>query len=290
MKAFVPPPPGTKETLEALLAFDTRPRGDGHLACARWLGERLAALGFTPRLHQPLTQAPPLLEAHRPARGLAGHLVLYGHYDVEALDSDGPGPLPPLEEREGRWFGRGVADNKGPLAARLAALARLEGPAPALTWFIQGEEETGSAVARQVFPERLPRLDADLWLDETGYHDHPEGTLRLIARRLGSASARSLPPDEAMQDMLEDLRRLAGRWEIGSRLEVRGLNKGSVEGGCPFNDWLPVGARYLALGVNDSQAHIHGPGESVPLWTFALHAEQLGVLFPGVDRLARGAR
>ncbi|ATB35800.1 hypothetical protein CYFUS_001214 [Cystobacter fuscus] len=285
------PLPGTRETLEALLSFDTSPHGGAHLDCACWLIERLAALGFSCRLHRPIESAPPLIEAHRPARGLAGHVVLYGHYDVASCHPDAQGwSTPPqvLTEMEGRWFGRGVADNKGPLAARLMALARLEST-PAMTWFIQGEEETGSAVASQVLGERIPALHADLWLDETGYHDHEEGTLRLIARQMGPASQRSLPPDMVMQSLLDDLLLLARCWGIGARLEVRGLNKGAVDGGCPFNYCLPVGARYLALGINDSRSHIHGTDESVPLWTFALHAEELRVVFRWVDRMTRGA-
>lgn len=283
------PLPGTRETLTSLLAFDTRPQGTDHLACVRWLCERLEALGFVCRVHRPIDAAPPVIEAHRPARDMRGHVVLYGHYDVASVRPGAPGwSTPPelLTEQDGRWFALGVADNKGPLAARLVALAGIE-RTPALTWFIQGEEETGSVAASQVLGERLPGLAAELWLEETGYHDHEDGTLRLIARRIGPAPRESAPPDAALERLLEELRLLAGRWGIGTRLEVRGLNKGAVEGGCPFNRNLPLGARYIALGVNDSGSRIHGANESVPLWTFPLHAEELQVLFHWADRVAR---
>lgn len=284
------PLPGTRETLEALLAFDTSPEGVEHLACASWLCTRLEALGFTYQLHRPIESAPPVIEAHRAARDMLGHVVMYGHYDVASARRGAHGwntPPEVLTELSGRWFALGVADNKGPLAARLVALARLE-RTPALTWFIQGEEETGSASASRVFGERLPGLDADLWLEETGYHDHEDGTLRLIARRIAPEPRGSAPPDAAMGCLFAALRLLAGRWSIGTRLEVRGLNKGAVEGGCPFNRNLPVGARYLALGINDSYSRIHASNESVPLWTFPLHAEELQVVFHWVDRVARG--
>lgn len=275
---------GMRETLEALLAFDTSPEGPDHAACAAWLLRRLEALGFVCAMHQPLAGSPVVLEAHRPARGLSGHVVMYGHYDVTS-PRDTPSQV--LTEADGRWFGVGVGDNKGPLAARLVALAGLE-CTPALTWLIQGEEETGSAAAALVLGERLPGLEADLWLDETGYHDHEDGTLRLIARQLGPGRNESRPPDAAMQSLLDELRELAERWGIGTRLEVRGLNKAAVEGGCPFNRNLPPGARYIALGVNDSRSRIHGANESVPTWTFPLHAEELQVVFHWVDRVARG--
>ncbi|WP_160174514.1 M20/M25/M40 family metallo-hydrolase [Archangium violaceum] len=221
---------------------------------------------------------------------MSGHVVMYGHYDVASAPTGGHGWMSPprvLTEADGRWFALGVADNKGPLAARLVALAGLA-RTPALTWFIQGEEETGSAAASRVFEGRFPELEADLWLEETGYHDHEDGTLRLIARRIAPEPGCSAPPDVAMGRLLEDLRELAGCWGIGSRLEVRGLNKGAVEGGCPFNRNLPVGARYLALGINDSFSRIHASNESVPLWTFPLHAEELQVAFHWVDQMARG--
>lgn len=285
------PLPGTRERLETLLAFDTSPEGPEHVACATWLGEQLAALGFSWRLHALGEGAPPVVEAHRPARGMAGHVVLYGHYDVTPLRHSARGwdPLPKtLTEVDGRWFAHGIGDNKGPLAARLTALATALEHTPALTWFIQGEEETGSRAAFRCLRERLPTLRADAWLDETGYHDHEDGTLRLLARTLGPGVDESAPPDAAMGDLLDTLRLLAGRWGIGTRLEVRGLNKALVEGGCPFNRNLPAGARYLALGVNDSRSRIHGTNESVPTWTFPLHAEQLRVVFHWVDRTARG--
>ncbi|WP_224242051.1 M20/M25/M40 family metallo-hydrolase [Hyalangium gracile] len=284
------PLPGTRETLARLLAFDTSPGSRAHTACVQWLCGRLEALGFTCSLHQPLPSAPAVIEAHRSSLGLAGHVVLYNHYDVTLIRHGGRGwATPPqvLTEEGGRWFGHGVGDNKGPLAARLVALASFE-RAPAITWFIQGEEETGSVASSLVLRERLSRLQAELWLEETGYHDDEDGTLRLIARTLGPSAGTSNPPDSAMRELLHALRLLAGRWGVGTRLEVRGLNKVAVEGGCPFNNNLPAGARYLALGVNDSRSRIHGTNESVPLWTFPLHAEELQVVFHWVDRVARG--
>jgi hypothetical protein len=282
-----PPLPGTRETLEALLAFDTSPTGQDHAPCVRWLCARLESLGFTCRLHKPLASAPPVIEAHRTRRGLAGHAVLYGHYDVTAARpaARAGASEPLLVERQGRWFAQGVGDNKGPLAARLMALASLE-HTPALTWFLQGEEETGSEGSARVFAERMPQLQADLWLEETGYHDE-DGTLRLIARTLGPG-AKSLEPDAPMRQVLDELQLLASLWAVDTRLEVRGLNKAAVTGGCPFNRNLPEGARYLALGVNDAHSHVHGAGESVPLWTFPLHAEELRVVFHWVGRVARG--
>jgi hypothetical protein len=276
------------DALRTLTAFDTSPKGDGHDACVEWLASRLGALGFTVEAlgHD---QGRPLVVAHREARGLNGHLVLYGHYDVTPFGLEQKWTHPPREltVADGRLFARGVADNKGPLACRLAALSALES-APALTWLIQGEEETGSAVAHALLPDVMRDLRPTLWLDETGYHDHEDGTLRLLGRAMGQDDA-SLPPDAALTDLLRALRGLASRWGIAARHECRGLNKNVVEGGCPFNHALPEGARYLAIGVNDSGARIHGLNESLPGWTFPLHAAELDVICRWVGRTAGSA-
>ncbi len=273
------------DLLRTLTAFDTSPKGDGHDACVAWLASQLGVLGFTVETHGHHLGRP-LIVAHREARGLDGHVVLYGHYDVTPFGREQKWTHPPREltVADGRLFARGVADNKGPLACRLAALAEHE-TTPALTWLIQGEEETGSPVAHALLPDVMRNLRPTLWLDETGYHDHEDGTLRLLGRTMGKDDA-SLPPDAALADLLRALRGLASRWGVAARHECRGLNKNVVEGGCPFNHALPEGARYLAVGVNDSSARIHGRNESLPGWTFPLHAAQLDVVFRWVGRTA----
>ncbi|MCB9546013.1 MAG: M20 family metallopeptidase [Myxococcales bacterium] len=274
--------------LRALTAFDTSPAGSDHDACVAWLSARLDDLGFAVEVTG-ADRGRPLIVARREARGLAGHVVLYGHYDVTPFGREQKWVHPPrkLTEANGRLFARGVADNKGPLACRLAGLATLE-RTPALTWLIQGEEETGSAVAHALLPAVMEDLRPTLWLDETGYHDHEDGTLRLLARTVRPGDA-SEPPDGAMLQLLKALGGLASRWGVAARHECRGLNKSVVAGGCPFNRSLPAGARYLALGVNDSGARIHGLNESLPAWTFPLHVAELDVIFRWTGAIAERA-
>ena len=75
-------------------------------------------------------------------------VLLYAHHDVQP-----PGPrdrwttdaFTPTE-REGRLYGRGVADDKAGIAAHLAALRAYGGRPPcSVALFIEGEEESGSA-------------------------------------------------------------------------------------------------------------------------------------------------
>lgn len=279
------PEAGALRLLEALMSFATMPGGDGHSACADWLTEQLRGRGFAVECLRAEGHAP-ILVATRPARGLRGEIVLYGHYDVDAIVDAGAWRYDPrrLTAAEGRLWGRGVADNLGPLAARLWALDALAA-APALRWVIQGEEERGSPFAHRVFPDLLPRLRPTLWLEETGYHDHADGTLRLLARTIGAHSDASEAPDAPLQELLLGLRLLMGRCGLATREEHRGLNKAVVDGGCPFNRSLPEGARYIALGVNDSRAKIHARDESIPGWTFSVHREELRLAFHWADRV-----
>jgi acetylornithine deacetylase/succinyl-diaminopimelate desuccinylase-like protein len=98
-------------------------------------------------------------------------LSFYNHYDVQ--------PAEPLElwesdpwrcqERDGRLWGRGVADNKGNLAARIAAVdawRRVRGELPlSITFLVEGEEEIGSPHLAH-FTEDHPdlcRADGCIW-------------------------------------------------------------------------------------------------------------------------------
>lgn len=287
---------GAIALLRELSSFDTRPDGHGHQDCVEALRQKLTSIGFS--VDTIVGSGRPILTAHRPAQGLHGSVVMYGHYDVAPLGS-AEFTYPPMAITEvpddggasssvhfPRIFGRGVADNKGPLAVRIAALAGIR-ETPALHFLLQGEEETGSRFAHIHFPKLMQSLRPTVWLDETGYHDHADGTLRLLARTIGSIPDESRAPDPALRELLLSLRLLASRYRLATREEWRSLNKSEVVGGCPFNHNLPPMARYLAIGINDSRARIHRGDESIPTWTFQLHREELRQMFRWVDRTAR---
>ena len=94
-------------------------------------------------------------------------ILLYNHYDVQP-----PEPLelwhsPAFEPtvRDGNLYARGASDNKGEIAARLAAIRALRatiGELPiTLRWIIEGEEEVGSPHFGAIAAKYASLLQAD---------------------------------------------------------------------------------------------------------------------------------
>jgi len=117
------------------------------------------------------TDLHPIVLAKREGDPSWPHVVIYGHYDVQPADplelweSD---PFDPIE-KEGRLYGRGAADNKGPQMAHLAAVGQLLEECPDLplriTFLIEGEEEIGSPSLLPFLEERKEELsEADFVL------------------------------------------------------------------------------------------------------------------------------
>ena len=97
-------------------------------------------------------------------------LVIYGHYDVQPPDPLGLWTSEPFKatERDGRLFGRGAADNKGPQIVHMCALYRALKKNPDLpihiTYLIEGEEEIGSPSFRPFLEDRKEQLKGDMLL------------------------------------------------------------------------------------------------------------------------------
>ncbi len=143
-------------------------------------GARNYAIGLLERLDFSVevvtTDLHPILLADRLGDPAWPHVMLYGHYDVQPAD--------PFElwtsaafdpqQRNGRLYGRGSADNKGPTIVHMAGLARVLEAHPDLplnlTYVIEGEEEIGSPSMPKFFDrygDRLSRADFML-ISDTG--------------------------------------------------------------------------------------------------------------------------
>jgi acetylornithine deacetylase/succinyl-diaminopimelate desuccinylase-like protein len=98
-------------------------------------------------------------------------LLLYNHYDVQPAEPLELWKSPPYEPtvRDGKLYARGVSDNKGEIATRLAAIRALRaayGELPiTIRWIIEGEEEVGSPHFAALAERYADLLQADgcLW-------------------------------------------------------------------------------------------------------------------------------
>jgi acetylornithine deacetylase/succinyl-diaminopimelate desuccinylase-like protein len=135
----------------------------------------LEALGFRCRLLTHAKARGPFLVAERIEAADLPTVLCYGHGDVipglEAGWAKGLAPFA-LTEKDGRYYGRGVADNKGQhtvgiaaMGAVLAARGRLGFNAK---WLIEMGEETGSAGLREVCAEHRALFSADALIGSDG--------------------------------------------------------------------------------------------------------------------------
>ncbi len=121
--------------------------GEGLAEMADLVAGMLRHIGFSVEL-VPTDGAPVVLGR------MVGHgprtLLLYNHYDVQPVDPLDEWTTPPFEPdvRDGLFYARGAADNKGAIVARVCAIEAYlahRGELPVdLLWVIEGEEEIGS--------------------------------------------------------------------------------------------------------------------------------------------------
>ena len=116
------------------------------------------------------TDRHPVILARRNGPASWPHVVIYGHYDVQPPDPLDEWHSPAFEPtlRGTRLYGRGVADNKGPMMAHVTAVARLLEEEPELplriTFLIEGEEEIGSPSLPAVLKSHSGMLKGDFIL------------------------------------------------------------------------------------------------------------------------------
>ena len=116
----------TEPALELLRTLVRQPSvaatGDGLAECASLVQRACEQTGASARVHQN-TGAAPIVIAEFPGAS-ERTLLFYDHYDVQPPDPLGEWTSPPFDPtiRDGRLYGRGVADNKGDLTSRLAAV------------------------------------------------------------------------------------------------------------------------------------------------------------------------
>jgi acetylornithine deacetylase/succinyl-diaminopimelate desuccinylase-like protein len=137
------------------------------VTAAEWIARRLRAVGATD-VEIVKTELHPIVYARIHEAPGAPTALVYCHFDVQPVDPIDLWETAPFEPflRDGRFVGRGVADDKGQLVMHLFALEALRavgrGPAVNLTFVFEGEEEYGSdSLFAWIGPNR-ERLAADV--------------------------------------------------------------------------------------------------------------------------------
>ena len=154
------------------VSTDLAYRGEVHRA-AGWVAERLRAAGLEAvRIHS--TAGHPVVTAEWLHAQGAPTLLVYGHYDVQPPDPIEAWTSPPFapEVRDGRIYGRGVSDDKGPVLIPIAAAEACLGTSGRLPvnlrFLIEGEEESGSPSLPAFLQDHAGELAADWVLSADG--------------------------------------------------------------------------------------------------------------------------
>ncbi len=169
-----------QDILDALIAFVQLPSvstdpayREGIARAAQWAAEQIRLAGpfdveIIPTAGHPLVYGEWLGAPGKPT------VIVYGHYDVqppEPLDKWQTPPFAP-EVREGRLYGRGVSDDKGPMLIPIKvaqAFFETRGGLPINVRFLfEGEEEVGSAHLETFIRDNPMRLAADFVLSADG--------------------------------------------------------------------------------------------------------------------------
>lgn len=185
----------TREILDELIAFasipsvSTDPAYASHVTeAADWLARRLRHAGLDDvTIHK--TPGHPIVTAQWLKAEGAPTVLVYGHYDVQPPDPVAGWKSPPFqpELRDGRIYGRGVSDDKGPLLIAIkAAEASLRGRGRLpvnLKLVIEGEEECGSPNLENFVTAHAQALQADLVLSADGAMWRPDEPSITVANR-----------------------------------------------------------------------------------------------------------
>jgi acetylornithine deacetylase/succinyl-diaminopimelate desuccinylase-like protein len=250
-----------EEELRQFISYESvAGNSSGNVAAISYLKSKLTGAGFDCHIEGQDVTSQPVLIAHRPAVESKAKILIYNHYDVEP--AKGPwmsGDPFSLKEIDHRLYGRGIADNKGPLWARTCAFVNVHlanRPCPEVLWLIQGEEEikNQSNMAVEIFKSTFQDFHPNYYIEETGYHDLDKGEQVIF---LWSPGLR----EEALVSHKAKLESIFAGKKI--RFKYEHLIKFASVSPCPFLANLPKDAVYVGFGPNDPTHNIHGKNESL---------------------------
>ena len=193
---------------------------DGMQGAQGFVSGLLGSLGFAVEVVK--TDLHPIILAHRGGDASWPHVIIYGHYDVQPADPLNLWKSAAFEPeiRGNRIYGRGAADNKGPLLTHITAVGQLLEQNPNLplriTFLVEGEEEMGS-------PSFLPFLEkyqatlkqADLvFLSDTGIPNESQMVITAGLRGLVKDAQGAKLPIQALVDLCASLHTPDGKVNI----------------------------------------------------------------------------
>jgi acetylornithine deacetylase/succinyl-diaminopimelate desuccinylase-like protein len=165
---------------------------------AEWLASKLAWAGG--RVLE--TDGHPVVLGEWLERPGAPTILVYGHYDVQPAGDEAAWDSPPFEPdvRDGRIYGRGATDDKGPLFIPLAvaeAFLEEEGSLPLNARFLlEGEEEIGSRSLAAFLEAHREELASDLVVSADGAMWRPsEPSIPIAAKGLLALDITVTGPD-----------------------------------------------------------------------------------------------
>ena len=212
-------------------------------------------------------------------------LVIYGHYDVQPPDPLDLWTSEPFKatERDGRLFGRGAADNKGPQIVHMCALYRALQKNPDLpihiTYLIEGEEEIGSPSFRPFLEDRKEQLKGDMLLvSDTGSPGPDQLVITTGLRGLTALEVKFFGPAKdlhsgvhggALMNPLQALAKICSslHTETG-RVTVPGFYDDVI----PPQDWEKEELRRLPISETEYADFLGAPALSPPPGYTALEA------------------
>ncbi|WP_452223515.1 M20/M25/M40 family metallo-hydrolase [Lacinutrix chionoecetis] len=188
-------------------------------------------------------------------------VTLYNHYDVEKINRKEKWETDPfvLSEKEGRYYARGIADNKGILICRIFALLEMKERGlelPNILWIIQGEEEVAGNTPFKVIPKHITEFGSKIYVEETGVN---KGETPVIFY---------LPITQNQPAFLTELNIVIYNGE--AIFDNRSLSKFTK---CPFVSNIPDDGFYIGFGPNDSKSNIHRENESLDILKLEKHKE-----------------
>ena len=179
---------GFRQRLADLVAIPSTSQDPGHEAdIDRYLRQAIAPwlerLGFTVAVRaNPVAGIGPVLTATRMEDPARPTVLTYGHVDtVRGLEDQWSAGRNPwrLSEENGRWYGRGTADNKGQHALNLTALEAVLAERKGRLGFnlklvLESAEERGSLGLRDFVAAYTSELAADVLIGSDGPRVAPE--------------------------------------------------------------------------------------------------------------------